>query len=120
MARKFNQYAVILVNPDKHPQVQKELGQMFIDWLISPEGQKAIADYSISTASSCFFRTPPTPTPKKAVKARRRRATPNVRFGSKADVSSAKRHVRFTPKATLNATYGISALGKQWTSPARY
>jgi tungstate transport system substrate-binding protein len=35
--RMFNQYAVILVNPDKHPQVQKELGQTFIDWLISPD-----------------------------------------------------------------------------------
>jgi len=45
--RMFNQYAVILVNPDRHPNVQKELGQKFIDWLISPEGQKAIADYKI-------------------------------------------------------------------------
>jgi tungstate transport system substrate-binding protein len=45
--RLFNQYGVILVNPEKHPQVKKELGQAFIDWLISPEGQKAIADYMI-------------------------------------------------------------------------
>jgi tungstate transport system substrate-binding protein len=45
--RLFNQYGVILVNPEKHPQVKKELGQAFIDWLISPEGQKAIADYKI-------------------------------------------------------------------------
>ena len=45
--RMLNQYAVILVNPDKHPNVQKELGQRFIDWLISPEGQKAIAGYKI-------------------------------------------------------------------------
>ena len=45
--RMFNQYAVILVNPDRHPNVQKELGQKFIDWLISSEGQKAIADYKI-------------------------------------------------------------------------
>jgi tungstate transport system substrate-binding protein len=45
--RLSNQYAVILVNPDQHPNVQKELGQKFIDWLISPEGQKAIADYRI-------------------------------------------------------------------------
>jgi tungstate transport system substrate-binding protein len=35
----------MLVNPAKHPQVKKDLGQAFIDWLISPEGQKAIADY---------------------------------------------------------------------------
>ena len=46
--RLFNQYAVMLVNPAKHPNVQKESGQVFIDWLISPEGQKAIADYKIN------------------------------------------------------------------------
>jgi tungstate transport system substrate-binding protein len=45
--RLFNQYGVILVNPDKHPAVKKELGQAFIDWLVSPEGQKTIADYKI-------------------------------------------------------------------------
>jgi tungstate transport system substrate-binding protein len=45
--RLFNQYGVMLVNPDKHPNVKKELGQQFIDWLVSPEGQKAIADYKI-------------------------------------------------------------------------
>src|SRR5215471_101778 len=45
--RLFNQYGVILVNPQKHPHVKKELGQAFIDWLISPEGQKAIADDKI-------------------------------------------------------------------------
>ncbi len=46
--RLFNQYGVILVNPEKHPTVRKELGQQFIDWLVSPEGQKAIADYKIN------------------------------------------------------------------------
>jgi tungstate transport system substrate-binding protein len=46
--RLFNQYGVMLVNPAKHPNVQKEAGQAFIDWLISPEGQKAIADYKIN------------------------------------------------------------------------
>ena len=46
--RLFNQYGVMLVNPQKHPSVKKELGQAFIDWLISPEGQKAIADYKIN------------------------------------------------------------------------
>ena len=45
--RLFNQYAVMLVNPAKHPNVQKEAGEAFIDWLISPEGQKAIADYKV-------------------------------------------------------------------------
>jgi len=46
--RLFNQYAVMLVNPAKHPNVHEEAGQAFIDWLISPEGQKAIADYKIN------------------------------------------------------------------------
>lgn len=46
--RLFNQYGVMLVNPAKHPNVKKELGQQFIDWLISPEGQKAIAAYKIN------------------------------------------------------------------------
>src|SRR5712671_2557040 len=41
--RLFNQYGVILVNPAKHPHVKKELGQAFIDWLVSDEGQKVIA-----------------------------------------------------------------------------
>jgi len=45
--RLFNQFAVILVNPVKHPNVKKQFGQAFIDWLVSPEGQKAIADYKI-------------------------------------------------------------------------
>jgi tungstate transport system substrate-binding protein len=46
--RLFNQYGVMLVNPEKHPTVKKELGQRFIDWLIAPVGQKAIADYKIN------------------------------------------------------------------------
>jgi tungstate transport system substrate-binding protein len=46
--RLFNQYGVMLVNPAKHPTVKKELGQQFIDWLVSPEGQQAIANYKIS------------------------------------------------------------------------
>jgi tungstate transport system substrate-binding protein len=45
--RLFNQYGVMLVNPAKHPNVKKDLGQAFIDWLISPDGQKAIADFKI-------------------------------------------------------------------------
>ena len=52
--RLFNQYGVILVNPEKHPNVKKELGQAFIDWLISPAGQKAIADYKID-GQQLFF-----------------------------------------------------------------
>jgi tungstate transport system substrate-binding protein len=46
--RLFNQYGVILVNPQKHAHVKDDLGQRFIDWLVSPEGQKAIADFKIN------------------------------------------------------------------------
>jgi tungstate transport system substrate-binding protein len=53
-AKLFNQYGVILVNPDKHPNVKPDLGQQFVDWLISPEGQKAIAEYKIG-GEQLFF-----------------------------------------------------------------
>lgn len=46
--RLFNQYGVILVNPAKHSHVKSKDGQAFIEWLISPEGQKAIGDYKIN------------------------------------------------------------------------
>ena len=46
--RMFNQYGVMLVNPAKHLNVKKELGQQFIDYLISAEGQKDIANYKIN------------------------------------------------------------------------
>lgn len=46
--RLVNQYGVMLVNPHKHPHVKTALGQQFIDWLVSPAGQKAIADYTIN------------------------------------------------------------------------
>jgi tungstate transport system substrate-binding protein len=52
--RLFNQYGVILVNPEKHPHVKRAPGQAFIDWLISPEGQRAIADYKIN-GQQLFF-----------------------------------------------------------------
>jgi tungstate transport system substrate-binding protein len=52
--RLYNQYGVMLVNPDKHPTVKKDLGQAFVDWLVSPEGQKAIADYRIG-GEQLFF-----------------------------------------------------------------
>jgi tungstate transport system substrate-binding protein len=45
--RLFNQYGVMLVNPAKFPHVKVQPGQAFIDWLVSPEGQKAIAGYKI-------------------------------------------------------------------------
>jgi tungstate transport system substrate-binding protein len=46
--RLLNQYGVMLVNPQKYPHVRRELGQQFIDWLVSPAGQKAIGDYKIN------------------------------------------------------------------------
>ena len=46
-ARLFNQYGVILVNPDKHPHVKAAAGQAFIDWMLGPEGQGAIASFEI-------------------------------------------------------------------------
>mgnify|MGYP006275231565 FL=1 len=52
--RMFNQYGVILVNPAKHPHVKKELGQAFIDWILSKEGQAAIAAYKIN-GEQLFF-----------------------------------------------------------------
>jgi tungstate transport system substrate-binding protein len=50
----FNQYGVMLVNPAKHPHVKKEAGQKFIDWLISPAGQAAIAAYKVG-GEQLFF-----------------------------------------------------------------
>lgn len=50
----FNQYGVILVNPEKHPRVKAEKGQAFVDWLTSGEGQKAIASYKID-GQQLFF-----------------------------------------------------------------
>jgi tungstate transport system substrate-binding protein len=52
--RLFNQYGVMLVNPAKHPHVKASEGQAFVDWLVSPEGQKAITDYRID-GQQLFF-----------------------------------------------------------------
>ena len=50
----FNQYGVMLVNPEKHPNVKAEDGQAFIDWLTGKEGQDAIAAYKID-GQQLFF-----------------------------------------------------------------
>jgi tungstate transport system substrate-binding protein len=52
--RLFNQYGVILVNPQKHSNVKKDFGQQFIDWIIGPEGQQAIGAYKIE-GQQLFF-----------------------------------------------------------------
>ena len=52
--RLFNQYGVILVNPAKHAHVKKAMGQAFVDWIVSRDGQKAIADYRIG-GEQLFF-----------------------------------------------------------------
>jgi tungstate transport system substrate-binding protein len=52
--RLFNQYGVMLVNPAKHSHVKKDMGQAFIDWIVSPEGQSAIAAYKIG-GEQLFF-----------------------------------------------------------------
>jgi tungstate transport system substrate-binding protein len=52
--RLFNQYGVMLVNPEKYPSVKTELGQAFVDWLVSAEGQAAIAGYKID-GQQLFF-----------------------------------------------------------------
>ena len=52
--RLFNQYGVMLVNPAKHPQVKKDLGQKFIDWLVSARGQQVIASYKINDEQLFF------------------------------------------------------------------
>jgi tungstate transport system substrate-binding protein len=52
--RLFNQYGIMLVNPQKHPSVKQELGQAFIDWIVSADGQKAIAGYKIG-GEQLFF-----------------------------------------------------------------
>jgi tungstate transport system substrate-binding protein len=58
--RLFNQYGVILVNPEKHPGVKAKEGQTFIDWLIGAEGQSAIASYKVN-GQQLFFSDARTP-----------------------------------------------------------
>lgn len=52
--RLLNPYGVILVNPEKHPNVKADLGQQFIDWLTGPRGQDAIASFKID-GEQVFF-----------------------------------------------------------------
>lgn len=61
--RLFNQYGVMLVNPQRHAHVKVSDGQRFIDWILSPAGQRAIASYQIN-GEQLFFpnATQPEPT----------------------------------------------------------
>ncbi|WIW44742.1 substrate-binding domain-containing protein [Bradyrhizobium sp. 62B] len=52
--RLFNQYGVMLVNPEKHPNVKAKDGQAFVDWLVSSKGQEAIAGYKVG-GEQLFF-----------------------------------------------------------------
>jgi tungstate transport system substrate-binding protein len=52
--RLFNQYGVMLLNPDKHPAVKAKDGQAFVDWLVSPKGQETIAGYKVG-GEQLFF-----------------------------------------------------------------
>jgi tungstate transport system substrate-binding protein len=52
--RLYNQYGVMLVNPQLHPTVKRDRGQAFVDWLISSDGQAAIASYKIGGAQLFF------------------------------------------------------------------
>jgi tungstate transport system substrate-binding protein len=52
--RLLNQYGVMLVNPAKHPSVKRADGQAFIDWIVSQEGQNAIAGYTIGGEQPFF------------------------------------------------------------------
>jgi len=56
--RLFNQYGVMLVNPARHPQVKREDAQSFIDWLVSEQGQAAIADFRIDGEQAFFPNAP--------------------------------------------------------------
>jgi tungstate transport system substrate-binding protein len=58
--RLFNQYGIMLVNPAKHAHVKKDLGQTFVDWIISKEGQDAIGSYKINGKQLFFPNAAPT------------------------------------------------------------
>jgi tungstate transport system substrate-binding protein len=76
-ARLFNQYGIILVDPTKHPSVKKELGQAFIDWIISAEGQNAIRSYLIN-GQQLFFPNAADTQMKKAGRSRSASALPSA------------------------------------------
>ena len=52
--RLFNQYGIIVVNPDKHQHVKADMAQQFVDWVLSIDGQAAIAGYKVD-GQQLFF-----------------------------------------------------------------
>ena len=52
--RLFNQYGVMVLNPDKHPNVKEGMAQAFVDWLVSQDGQQAIANYRLKGQQAFF------------------------------------------------------------------
>ncbi|MEO1199566.1 MAG: substrate-binding domain-containing protein [Pseudomonadota bacterium] len=52
--KMFNQYGIILVNAEAHPNVKSDLGQQFVDWVISEDGQAAIESYEVD-GQQLFF-----------------------------------------------------------------
>lgn len=52
--RLFNQYGIILVSPQRHPHVKAEMGQTFIDWILSDASQQAIGSYTVN-GEQLFF-----------------------------------------------------------------
>jgi tungstate transport system substrate-binding protein len=53
-SKLFNQYGIVLVSPEKHPHVKKVLGQQFVDWVLSEEGQELISNYQIEGQQAFF------------------------------------------------------------------
>jgi tungstate transport system substrate-binding protein len=52
--RLFNQYGVMVLNPKKHPNVKEGMAQAFVDWLVSQDGQQAIANYRLKGQQAFF------------------------------------------------------------------
>ncbi len=57
--RLFNQYGITLVNPERFAHVKAEDGQAFIDWVLSAEGQGAIAGYQVNGQQLFFANAAP-------------------------------------------------------------
>lgn len=52
--KMYNQYGVIMVNPDKYP-IKKAEAQEFIDWILSEKGQSLIAEFGKDKFGESLF-----------------------------------------------------------------